>query len=169
MKFFGQIYSTAVLCLATALSVTACSAETETVASPQTATAADPAKPRIANYEFDAARGRALFVSENCVLCHSVNGVGGRAAPPLDKATFLSEIDPVEFSARMWRGATQMIKLQELEIGYQITLSAQDLADLAAFAGDPSEQGNLTLDQVPTSMQESFLNEFMWVDEEYEQ
>ncbi len=121
---------------------------------------------KIVQYEFDAAKGRVLFVSRGCVLCHSVNGVGGRAAFPLDKETFLAEIDPVHFSARMWRGAPEMIRLQQMELGYQINLGAQDIAHLAAFAGDPEEQRKLTLDQVPEDVQNSFLNEFMWIDAE---
>ncbi len=34
----------------------------------------------------DPARGRALFVDKGCVVCHSVNGVGGEIAPVLDAA-----------------------------------------------------------------------------------
>ncbi len=122
---------------------------------------------KVADYKFDAARGRALFVSRGCVMCHSVNGVGGRAAYPLDTETLLNEIDPFKFTSRMWRGAPEMIKLQQMELGYQINLGAQDIADLAAFASTPDEQRKLTLDQVPEDVQNSFLNEFMWLEEEY--
>jgi len=45
-----------------------------TEATAQTATA-------VAGYQGEAAKGRALFVTKGCVICHSVNGVGGRAAP----------------------------------------------------------------------------------------
>ncbi len=136
--------------------------------SSRTGTEENSGQVTIANYEFDAKRGRALFISRGCVLCHSVNGVGGRAAYALDKETFLTEIDTVHFAARMWRGAPEMLKLQQMELGYQIAISAQDLADLAAFAENPEQQGLLTLDQVPVEMQESFLNEFLWIDEEYD-
>ncbi|MCI5044728.1 MAG: cytochrome c [Aquisalinus sp.] len=122
---------------------------------------------RVAQYEFDAENGRRLFVDEGCVICHSVNGVGGTAAFSLDKETFLSEIDPIHFAARMWRGAPEMIKLQEIELGYQINLNAQEIADLAAFAGNPDEQRKLDISQVPEDLQNSFLNDFVWVTAEF--
>src|SRR3546814_3672335 len=67
----------------------------------------------------DAARGRQLFASKGCVVCHSVNGVGGENAPPLDASTMSMPMNPFEFAARMWRGAEAMVALQreELEIG----------------------------------------------------
>lgn len=34
--------------------------------------------------QMDAAKGRELFASKGCVVCHSVNGVGGEDAPALD-------------------------------------------------------------------------------------
>ena len=51
----------------------------------------------------DPARGRKLFASKGCVVCHSVNGIGGKGAPPLDATTMPPLVNPFEFAARMWR------------------------------------------------------------------
>ncbi len=93
--------------------------------------------------------GRKLFVDKGCVVCHSINGVGGTDAPALDAATMPSPMNAFEFAARMWRGAPAMAAMQEAELGAVIDLSGQDLADLVAFAHDAEEQKKLALDQVP--------------------
>ena len=82
---------------------------------------------------FDAARGRKLFASKGCVVCHSVNGVGGEDAPPLDAATMERPMNPFEFAAKMWRGADAMIYLQREELGEQIELTGDELSDIIAF------------------------------------
>ena len=97
----------------------------------------------------DAARGRALFVSKGCVACHAINQVGGTSAPPLDAEGVLGEVDPLDFVARMWRGAEAMIFMQQRELGEQLDLSGQELADLIAFAHDPAEQRKLSAADVP--------------------
>ncbi|WP_306249590.1 c-type cytochrome [Parvularcula sp. IMCC14364] len=163
----------ATIIAATAFSLSACnpSADPQAPGQPTTSESVPNADAativRVAQYEFDAENGRRLFVEEGCVICHSVNGVGGTAAYPLDKETFLSEIDPIHFAARMWRGAPEMIKLQEIELGYQINLNAQEIADLAAFAGNPDEQRKLDISQVPETVRDSFLNDFVWVTAEF--
>lgn len=68
----------------------------------------------------DASRGRSLFIDKGCIICHSVNGIGGKAAPPLDAQTEYDVADPIGFATRMWRGAPAMIELQSLELGYSI-------------------------------------------------
>lgn len=93
--------------------------------------------------------GRKLFVDTGCVVCHSINGVGGTDAPPLDAATMPSPMNAFEFAARMWRGAAAMTAMQDEELGGVIELNGQELADLVAFAHDAKEQKKLTLDQVP--------------------
>ncbi len=84
----------------------------------------------------DPARGRKVFTEKGCVACHSINGVGGDDAPPLD-ATLMN---PFEFAAKMWRGAEAMIILQHDELGEQIELTGQDLADIIAFVHSHEEQ-----------------------------
>lgn len=65
----------------------------------------------------DAANGRLLFVSRECVICHSVNGVGGRDAPMLDARFMDQPMNPFEFAANMWRGADKMVAMQRKDLG----------------------------------------------------
>lgn len=115
----------------------------------------------------DSAAGRAAFVSKGCVLCHAVNGIGGKAAPALDAAIGEAVVDPLEFSARIWRGAPAMIELQAIEVGYVIDLTADDLANLAAFAADVAEQKQFTIADVPEPMRGSLLDERFWEVEDW--
>jgi cytochrome c len=97
--------------------------------------------------EMDATRGRILFATKGCVICHEVNGVGGRRgkAPTLDASRMAIEPNPFEFAARMWRGAAKMIALQKEDLGYQIEIRADELADIFAFVHDAEEQRLFTL------------------------
>lgn len=101
----------------------------------------------------DAERGRTLFVNKGCVVCHSVNGVGGQAGPTLHATEPAGVFDPLDFAARMWRGADAMLALQNSEFGYQIELSGQDIADLAAFAESHDQQRDFSEDEIPEVMQ----------------
>jgi cytochrome c553 len=112
--------------------------------------------------EMNARRGRILFISNGCVICHQVNGVGGRAAPDLSAREKPGLVDPLAFSARMWRGAPAMSALQTLKLGYVIDLSAQDIADLAAFAASHEEQQLLTPQSVSEEMRGWFIDERYW-------
>ncbi len=97
----------------------------------------------------DAVRGRKLFVEIGCVVCHSVNKVGGDLGPSLNAEDMPSPMNAFEFAARMWRGAAAMTAMQEDILGDIISLDGQDLADLIAFAHDESEQNKLTGGQIP--------------------
>lgn len=110
----------------------------------------------------NARRGRILFIANGCVICHQVNGVGGKAAPDLSANVPATLVNPLEFSARMWRGAPAMTALQAIELGYVIDLDAQDIADLAAFAASIDEQRLLTLSSVGAEMRTWFLDEPHW-------
>lgn len=116
----------------------------------------------VVSHEVNSANGRSLFVDKGCVICHSVNGVGGKAAPALDAAIGAPAIDPLDFAARMWRGAPAMIELQSIELGYTIYLTADEIADIAAFAGDIAEQKTLNLEDVPETLRSGFLDEQFW-------
>jgi cytochrome c len=117
----------------------------------------------------DSSEGRALFVDKGCIICHAVNGVGGKAATPLDAAIGSSVIDPLEFAARMWGGAPAMIELQAVELGYSIYLTADEIADLAGFSSDREEQKLLVIDAVPQTLRDSFLDEQFWELEDWDE
>lgn len=95
------------------------------------------------------ASGRLLFASKGCVLCHSINGVGGTDAPALDASTMPGPMNPFDFVARMWRGAPAMIAMQNAELGHQIQFTGQELADIVAFAHDGVEQQKFSEDDIP--------------------
>ncbi len=106
----------------------------------------------------DAQRGRTLFVTKGCVICHAVNGIGGQAAPPLDAGDDAT-VEPLAFAARMWRGAGAMIDFQATEFGYQIDLTGDEIGHIAAFAADGTEQRQFTLDEIPDLIQELMIDE----------
>lgn len=106
-----------------------------------------------------AEEGLKLFVGKGCVVCHSVNGIGGKAAPPLDAENDSPYFDVFDFAARMWRGAPTMIVLQEMELGYQIDLSGDDLAHLAAFASDPEVQARFSEQDIPEVIRDWMVDE----------
>ncbi len=106
----------------------------------------------------DADRGRALFVSKGCVLCHQINGIGGRVAATLD-ATDDTERDPIEIVANMWAGAELMISLQYLQLGYEVGFTGAELTDLLAFLISPEAQTGFSIDEVPPQTREAFIDE----------
>lgn len=114
-----------------------------------------------------AEAGRLAFLNEGCVMCHAVNGVGGKAAPALDAEIGGPEIDPLDFAARMWSGAPAMIELQSIELGYVLSLTGQEIADLAVFAGNIDEQRKLTAEQIPEGIRDSLLDERFWEMEDW--
>ncbi|PHS76157.1 MAG: hypothetical protein COB59_11215 [Rhodospirillaceae bacterium] len=100
----------------------------------------------------DSIRGRKVFVETGCVVCHSVNEVGGDIGPSLNAKDMPSSMNAFEFAARMWRGASSMTAMQEDMFGEAISLTGQDLADLVAFAHDAKEQEKLTKSQIPEKL-----------------
>ncbi len=103
--------------------------------------------------EMNAERGRRLFAAKGCIVCHSVNGIGGEHAPILDASTMDEMMNPFEFAARMWRGAAAMVELQEEELGGQIELNGQELADIIAFVHDSREQAMFSQHDIPKSIE----------------
>jgi len=112
----------------------------------------------------DPQSGKELFVSKGCVICHSVNGIGGRAALPLDAPPDGRDIDPMVFAAAMWAGASAMLSLQYLELGYQIGLSGEELRNLAAFASDLNIQIEFSLDDVPADIRPWIIDTPHWTE-----
>lgn len=97
----------------------------------------------------DPVRGKQLFASKGCVVCHSINGVGGTDAPKLDASTMAPMMNPFEFFAKMWRGAAPMIAMQQNELGQQIEFTGQDLADIVAFVHNQQVQKTFTAADIP--------------------
>lgn len=102
----------------------------------------------------DPAEGRLLFASKGCVVCHSINGVGGEDAPMLDAEFMDIPMNPFEFAARMWRGAPAMIAAQENELGSQIEFTGEELGNIIAFVHDADEQTKFSEDDIPSEIQE---------------
>lgn len=101
----------------------------------------------------DSANGRALFASKGCVVCHSINGVGGFDAPMLDAEFMDRPMNPFDFAANMWRGAETMVDMQREELGDVIQISGQDLADIIAFVHDPAEQALFSEEDIPEDIE----------------
>ncbi len=97
----------------------------------------------------DSKRGRELYVSKGCVACHSINGVGGADAAPLDAATMDPAMNPFEFFARMWLGTKPMIAMQESRMGQQVEFTAQELGDIVAFIHDAEMQKSFSAGEIP--------------------
>ena len=104
--------------------------------------------------KMDSRAGRDLFVNKGCVTCHSVNGVGGEDASPLDAHQMENVMNPFEFAAKMWRMAPAMIYAQEEAFGEQILFSGDELANIIAFLHDDSEQHELTEASLPEEIRE---------------
>lgn len=117
--------------------------------------------------DVDAMRGRRLFVMKGCVSCHSVEGVGGKAAPALDAPEDSTSVNLLDFAARMWRGSAAMQELQSIELGYQIELSGNEIGDLAAFASSPAAQEGFSIDEVPDLLRDWFIDEIYWDEGEW--
>lgn len=106
-----------------------------------------------------AERGRRLFTGKGCVVCHAINGVGGKAGPALDADAAQPELDVFEFAARMWRGAPLMTVLQEMELGYQIEFTGAELADIARFLYDAEAQRDFSIEDVPELTRDWMVDE----------
>ena len=108
--------------------------------------------------EMDAEMGKSLFADRGCVVCHSVNNVGGDIGPSLDASNIDQSQNPFEFFARMWRGAEAMLHLQQADLGYQVDFSGQDLANIFAFVQDEAAQESFTEADLPEHIREIIDN-----------
>ncbi len=102
--------------------------------------------------QMNPSRGRTLFAEKGCVVCHSVNGIGGDDAPNLDASSMPPMMNPFEFAAKMWRGAEAMVALQREELGVPIELTGQELADIISFVHSHKEQAIFSNADVPERM-----------------
>ena len=103
--------------------------------------------------EMNAEAGRRLFAAKGCVVCHSINGVGGTDAPMLDAEFMDTPMNPFEFAARMWRGAEAMVELQRDELGEVIELNGEELAAIIAFVHDADEQKKFAAADIPEEIE----------------
>lgn len=97
----------------------------------------------------DSERGALAFMEKGCVVCHSVNGVGGEVGPSFDAADMPNPMNAFEFAARMWRGAPAMAQMQQDLFGEQVNLNGQELADIVAFVHDEHVQSRVTAADIP--------------------
>jgi cytochrome c len=94
-------------------------------------------------------RGKELFIAKACVVCHSINGVGGVDAAPLDASTMDPAMNPFEFFARMLTGMTPMLTMQQDRLGHEVEVTAGELGDLVAFIHDEATQKSLSAKDIP--------------------
>ena len=66
----------------------------------------------------------------------------------------------------MWLGASAMLELQAVELGYQIELSGKDIADLAGFVGDRATQESFSIDDVPEPLRDWMLDIPYWEEQQ---
>ena len=104
--------------------------------------------------QMDAEKGRELYASKGCVVCHSIRDIGGTDAPALDAEYMDSPMNPFDFAARMWRGAETMVSMQREELGYVIELDGEELASIIAFVHDADEQKKFSADDFPEEIKE---------------
>jgi cytochrome c len=111
-------------------------------------TLVQPDGPSLVISVIDTAKGRRLFATKGCVICHSVNGIGGPIAPSLDAVCTPPYANPFDFAARMLRGAEAMIALQKQDLGHQIELTGEELGHIIGFAHDHQEQQKFSEDDI---------------------
>lgn len=104
----------------------------------------------------DPAKGRIYFATRACVVCHSVNGVGGGNSVALDLDARPETVDILNFISRMWRGGGSMLALQRRLFTEQIDLTAEELGDIIAFLHSPAEQDKFSKNDIP-----KFIQDFM--------
>jgi cytochrome c len=80
----------------------------------------------------DQERGGALFQSLNCVVCHSVNGVGGKKAPDLGQGRERG-FSPYDMAALMWSHAPAMWSATARQGVAVPAMDEQQAADLFVF------------------------------------
>jgi mono/diheme cytochrome c family protein len=80
-----------------------------------------------------ATRGGALVRDRGCTACHSVRGVGGKAAADFSTSTAVGS--PTALIAAMWNhGGRMEAKAESVGVVWPV-LRGQDLADIAAYLG----------------------------------
>jgi len=98
-------------------------------------------------------RGKELYASKGCVVCHAINGIGGTDAPDISAKSMSQRMNPFDFVAKMWNHAQGMVAMQEDELGGQITFeNGQEMADIIAFLHDAAVQKTFSEDDIPADI-----------------
>ncbi len=79
----------------------------------------------------DAVSGRALFSEKGCVMCHSVGGIAGTVASPLDK--YHEYASPLFLAQGMWNQGSRMASTVRTHGMIDPALRGKDIADIAAY------------------------------------
>jgi cytochrome c2 len=80
----------------------------------------------------DSARGQKLFQTEQCVTCHSINGLGGNVGPDLGKVIDRN-FTPAGLAGLMWNHAPAMWTAMQKRGIQRASLSPEASADLFAY------------------------------------
>ena len=80
----------------------------------------------------DAVRGQALFGSQGCLACHSLNGDGGKTAPDLGLRGGRG-FSPAAMAALMWNHAPRMWTGMDKQGAARPAFGQQQAADLFAY------------------------------------
>jgi cytochrome c2 len=86
--------------------------------------------------------GKELFKKKRCIMCHSVEGKGGKKGPSIESMDLKKSV--TEIACMMWNHADIMLKVIEAKGMRWPVLSGQQMADLIAylyFVGFPEKQG----------------------------
>lgn len=102
----------------------------------------------------DSQKGATAYMEKGCIICHSINGVGGEVGPSFNAADMPQPMNAFEFAARMWRGAPAMMQMQEDLLGEMISLDGQELADIVGFVHDQEAQSQITVADIPVEFRE---------------
>jgi len=77
-------------------------------------------------------RGREVFQSKSCIVCHSLNGKGGRIGPELGRERQLPG-SIVQFAGEMWNHSPKMWRTSEVRNVPRPQFDGRQIADLFAF------------------------------------
>ncbi len=93
--------------------------------------------------------GQRWFAEKGCVECHSVGGVGGSSAAPLD--SYAQFIAPLTLAQGLWNHSPAMRRQQLAERGRALTFLGREIADIQAFIRTQSNlrQRNVVFLQPP--------------------
>jgi mono/diheme cytochrome c family protein len=80
----------------------------------------------------DADRGKDVFRTQNCVVCHSINGVGEKSAPELGQGAERG-FSPYVLAALLWNHTPLMWAAMEKRGVAKPELSDQEAADLFVY------------------------------------